>query len=525
MKKYICIYMAIIVLNACTTDYLDVSPLNEVSDATFWKTEEDAELALAGCYNMWETWSNIIFLDAMSDNAYDQHFAWQLLGNGQFLPSTYFPNWYDSNTARWFLYTKIRKYNSFLIKIDGVEMDEDLKEQYKAEVRFLRAYDYFNKAMFYGDIPLVTKILPPDAIVARTPVAEVNQFILEELAEISTLLPAQNNIASGGHITAGAALALKARLELYLGMYEEAMEDAQKVIDMDYELYPDYRNLFLPGNGENNKEAILQINYIKNFIPNRFFPQLFMPRTEGGWSTLNGTKSLVDTYEMLSGKPIDDPTSGYDPDQPFANRDLRLAMTLNYTGQEWNGRYYNALDQFLPDGSKNPDYHNEGNASRAGMNIKKYIKPISLSDNQLYDVNVQVIRLAEMYLTYAEAAVELGKNTDYALTLINQLRDRGGLPPAANLTQALVRRERRVELALEGLRFFDIKRWDIGATALNGPVYGSPLGSLNYNTGEVTWSSELIKLEDRTFYPERNYLLPIPLYEIDVSGMTQNPGY
>jgi hypothetical protein len=130
-----------------------------------------------------------------------------------------------------------------------------------------------------------------------------------------------------------------------------------------------------------------------------------------------------------------------------------------------------------------------------------------------------------MYLTYAEAAVETGQNEDIGLQLINKLRQRGNLPPATALTRDLVRRERRVELALEGLRLWDIKRWDIGSTVLNGPTYGSRDGSVNMTTGEVTWSDTYIKVDDKTFNPLKKYFLPIPQSMIDASGMTQNSGY
>lgn len=525
MKKFIYIYIMVAFLGSCTDESLDVTPLNELSDVTFWKTENDAYLALIGCYSGWETWANILMMDAISDNAYDQHFTWRLIGNGQFLPSTSFANWYDNGAGTWFSYSRIRKYNNFLEKVENVEMDETKKEQFKAEVRFLRAYDYFTKAMFYGDMPLVLELVPANSILPRTPVSEIHQFILDELEDISKILPVQNNIQSGGRITSGAALALKARLQLYLGRYDEAMTDSKKVIDMDYELYPDYRQLFLPGNRSDNKEAILTINNVENFIPDPYIPQLLLTAGDGGWSSLSPTKDLVDEYETLEGKPIDNPQSAYDHEQPFKNRDLRLEMTIKYTGQEWNGRIFNSLDRLLPDGSINLDYYQDVDAARGGMGMKKYVGTVPVSENQEYDVNIIVIRLAEMYLTYAEAAVELGKNMDIALPLINKLRERGELPPAEQLTKELVRRERRVELALEGLRYFDIKRWDIGATALSGTVYGSRLGSLDYNTGKVTWTSDYIKLDEKVFHPERNYLLPIPLSEIDISGMEQNPGY
>lgn len=523
MKKYSIIIFLIATITSCKKEFLDVVPKDQLSDATFWKIKADADLALAGAYNNWEVfYFSIFFLDASADNAYDQHFSWKKLANGSFLPTDNLNVVSPSDYSYW----KIRKYNNFLIKVEGVDMDASIKEKYKAEVRFLRAYDYFIKTQFYGDVPLVKELVTANVNLPRTPVAEVQKFILDELDAISKILPNQNNIESQGHITKGAALALKARLELYMGRFEDAMNDAKAVIDMGkYELYLDYRNLFLPESDPNNKEAILTINFANNNLPGIWMPQMLQPPSWGGFSSLSATKSLTDAYETTLGKTIDDPTSGYDPNKPFANRDGRLSTTFVHPGEMYGGRIYNTLDRTLPGGTNNPDYHREGNAPRSGANLLKYIIPVSIAAMQSTAKNIMVIRLAEMYLTYAEAAVELNKNRDIGLQLVNQLRSRANLPPAAVLTRELVRRERRVELAMEGLRYWDIKRWDIGSTALNGPMYGMRNGTVNMTTGEVQYFNDYIKLDDLVFRPQRKYLLPIPQSEIDVTGVNQNPGY
>jgi hypothetical protein len=310
-----------------------------------------------------------------------------------------------------------------------------------------------------------------------------------------------------------------------LGNYIEAMADSKRVIDMNYELYPDYRALFLPGN-DDSKESILTLNFINNFLYSEFILQMLLPPSYGGYSTMSVTKSLMDTYETTLGKTIDDPASGFDPENPFKNRDPRMDMTFLHPGMEWNGRIYNSLDRTLPNGEVNPDYYAVGDAARGGNNILKYIKGIPLREIQNYGVQIILIRLAEMYLTYAEAAVETGQNLEQGLEYLNLVRERVGMPPQTELTREIVRRERRVELAIEGLRRFDIQRWDIGASVLNGPVYGSRLGTVDMTTPEtVTWEDEYIQMDERVFRPELNYLFPIPQSEIDVSGWPQNPGY
>ena len=548
MKKisYILFIIFVGFLISCNDEFLDVTPKNELSDLSFWKSENDAELALNGCYNNWENYTNIALFDGASDNAYEKsNFGFMKFGNGTLTPATYSQNgsWVDGvygspsyRSCAWFNYSQIRKYNNFLFNIEFVPMDADKKENYKAQVRFLRAYDYFWKVMLHGDMPLVTKSISTDDKLPRDPASSVKQFILDELGEIAPLLPLQNNIDSKGHITKGAALALKARLELYMGNFTDALTDAKTVIDMQcYELYPDYRNLFLEGSETANTECILGIEYIVNDYPNAY-TQMSLPRADGGWSALNAVKSIVDAYECSNGKTIDDPTSGYDINNPFKDRDPRLAMSICYPGQFWNGRYYNTLDQYFPDGSLNEDYNKLEAASRSGMNIKKWVEPNLVGLTVWppnFGCNFMVIRLAEMYLTYAEAAVETGTNTALALEYINRIRTRVGHIEATSLTKELVRRERRVELAFEGLRYFDIMRWDLGPHVLNGPLYGSRFGTMDAN-GNVTWKGDgkivnednYIILETRNFRPECKYLFPIPLSEMDVNeNMVQNPGY
>jgi starch-binding outer membrane protein, SusD/RagB family len=549
MKKliYLLFILLAVVLNSCKEDFMDVYPKDKPSDATFWKTESDATMGLTACYHLWEGFTNICMFDCASDNAYDKgNFGYAILGNGNLTPNTYIMNvdWLDgysrTNSCSWPLYTQIWKYNNFLANIDKVDMDATKKAQYKAEVRFLRAYDYFWKTMLHGDMPLITEPVPFDYVSKRDPAATIKAFILSELDAIGPDLPVQNNLDSKGHVTRGAAHALRARLNLLMGNYADAMTDAKAVIDMTcYELYPNYEDMFLEKSEGDNKEAILSVQYIKDQYISACNRMNACP-TENGWSACTAVKSMVDAYECSNGKTIDDPTSGYDIDHPFANRDPRLNMSILLPGTKWKGgRHYNSLDQYLPGTTVlNPDYHLGSTSARSGYNIKKYIDTTDIymgawPPNGGQDI--MVFRLAEMYLTYAEAVFESNSaaNFDQALGYINAIRARAGQIAATTLTRDLIRRERRVELAFEGLRYFDVERWDLGPTVLTGDLYGCRQGTLDV-LGNVTWvgdgnvvnSTNYILIESRNYRPATNYLFPIPQSILNVNpGWGQNDGY
>ena len=517
MKKLITLIIFPFLILSCNDDFLDLAPNGAMSEATFWKSEKDADLALVGCYRGWEGWSNILFFDGASDNGYEQYdYGAKKLGNGSLTPTGGVDTWTDGNSGKWFSYARIRKYNDFLSRIDAVEMDAAKKEKYKAEVRFLRAYDYFNKVIHFGDMPLVKEVIVDmkQAALPRTPHADIEKFVFDELDAIiaSNALPVENVVESQGHVTKGAVLALKARFKLYLGDYVAAQEAAAAVIAMPcFELYQNgYDKMFLPAAEGDNKEAILSVQFVADKY-NNIASLTCLPNSQGGWAALQASWNLVKAYEAKDG-------SAFNEDQPYTNKDPRLGMTVLYPGAEYYGDFFDPFD--------GPDKSGAPINCPTRMPVRKYVEPYSDAWNQWGDF--MVFRLAEMYLIFAESALYTGKDQDLALDYINLIRARKGveMPPKAALTQDVVRNERRVELAFEGLRYFDIKRWDIGATALNGKVYGTRLGTVNHATGEVTWSGDRIVVEERNFHADRKYLLPIPQYEMDLNeNMKQNPGY
>lgn len=537
--KTIIILIFSVSMVSCTDSFLNQSPEDQLSEQTFWQSESDALLALAGAYNDWESFYDLMYMDSASDNGFNC-FPWrgfEYMANGEVTPTT---GAGSNRTARYYNYTNIRKYNYFLEKIDLVpDMDESKKNIFKAEVRFLRAYDYYRKVIWLGGVPLVTNVFefPSDAHVPRNSEEEVVSFVLSELAEIAQVLPDKSAAASGGHATKGAALTLKARLELYQGKFQEAMTSAKDVIDLNtYSLFPDFLELFSEEN-ERNEEVIMDIEYIKNDFPaNDFFLDL-NPGRDGGNNGISTQQSLVDAFESKDGIYPANESPLYDSNDPFKNRDPRLDNTVLYSGKLWNGRYLTYVNELMPDGSTNPEYAPENAGSRTGYGIHKYNRWVPSGEKNNQGINWIVFRYAEVLLIYAEAAIEANQINNDVYNAIDAVRERAGMPPVDRLKYSsqtelreLVRRERRVEMAWEGLRYQDIKRYDIGHEALDGPVVGSFKGYVNEISGEVTWDfTQQFIPATRKFKPERKYLFPIPQTEIDandaISLEDQNPGY
>lgn len=509
---------------SCKKDFLDRQPLTQYSEASLWTGPNDAIAASNACYSGFEDGQWVVYMDVASDNAHDAYpwEGWQQYGNMQLLN----PN----NTGRKYDFTTITRCNWFLASVDKTPMDDALKARLKGEVRFIRAYEYFQRSQLYGDFPLVTKVLTTKEAnaVARTPKAEVIQFILNELDTIAPTLPKTYEGSDRGRITRGAALALKARVELFNEKYAECAVSCKEVMDLGvYSLFPSYQDLFRKKN-EYNSEIILDRGYLETDPNMTVGLQILAPESTpgGGWSSVDITQSLVDSYEMVNGKTIDDPTSGYDIDHPFLNRDPRLLESIIIPGAEYAGIIFNPFDPNSLDYW--PTYNYTGYVGRKYINYKE-----DFADLYRTGLNIPLIRYAEVLLTYAEAKIELNQIDQSVYDAIDKVRNRAGMPSldktvynSQDKLREAVRRERRVELALEGLRWYDIQRWKIGEQVMNGPIYGARISQIDAN-GNVTYTStEHIKIEDRVFDPTKNYLWPVPQSQIDLGkNIKQNPGY
>ena len=423
-----------------------------------------------------------------------------------------------------------------------VEYANSLKDirMWRAEARFLRAYFHFELLKRYGPIPIVTSTLSINGNYENTPrptMKEVVDFIAKECdiaADTLELTPWRNVNDAFGRATKGAALALKSRLLLYaasplyvdfgdtneankptdVALWKSAADAAKAVIDLNqYELASSYGDLFK--NDFQNKEYI----FVRRYAANSDFEKSNFPVSFGGKGGTNPSQNLVDDYEMLDGTPFDwnDPAKAA---QPFENRDARLGATILMNMAPFKGKKVATYPEGA-DATPNP------NATKTGYYLRKFLNE---------DVNIQtggssgghvvpLFRLAEIYLNYVEALNECDPtNPDIALYL-NKVRNRASLPNVSALSQeqmrAVIQHERRVELAFEEHRSWDVRRWKIASSTLGAPLMGvqierKPLGGYTYMP---------VKVEQRVFQPKM-YWYPIPQSEVlKLKQWKQNNGW
>lgn len=532
---FLIVVTVFIISTGCDNDLLNTVPEDRLSSETFWNSATDAELAVNHLYNSLPGTYTLVW-DGMSDIAIPNN-IWNgevpyVRGQQNGETQIGINHWNNS-------YSSIRAANNFLTNVDNVyensvePINEDLINRYKAEARTIRAFKYMQLVMPYGDVPLITTpiTIEEGKNVERTPAEDVWDFIETELEESASNLPPNYSGDDTGRITRGSAWGLKARAMLYAGRYAKAHEAASNVMSIGYSLYPSYQNLFTY-EAENNEEVILDRQYIRNDHQNNLFALLGNPAMGRGESGAPvPTKAIVDAYEMSNGGEIDEPGSGYDPLNPYDDRDPRLGYSMYVLGDTLpNGVVYDPRPGF----GGATDIERGQNTTNTGYNIKKYVAPEDMASPANGGLNIILLRYAEVLLTYAEAKIEDGQIDQSVYDAINEVRERPdvNMPPIVDTGQTqsemrdIVRHERKVELAFEGQRFFDIRRWEIAEDILNengGDIYGIEYEDTD-NPGELI---QYIYSQYRRSFASHHYLWPIPREEIDLSNnnMVQNPGY
>lgn len=516
MKK-IFILMLFIVTTSCNDDFLERSSLTAIAEDNFWQSEEDAFLALNGVYASLQgrsmyggglnAWIGFPGFDNFGDNAFNQ-FKWE--GAGIFMEGTLTADSGPINSIWQDLYRGIARANLVIQNVQQID-DELIKEETKNDILgqayFLRALFYFHLATYFEDAPLITAPQQlEEAFVPKNDYAEITAQVVEDLVNAVDLLPLPSARSSSqfGYATRGSALALLARVQLYNKIYDGengVLSVTQQVLGMGYSLHPNYGNLFSL-EGQDSPEIVFSVRFDRD--PNTGNQEDFS-------ATFLGTPkvderpmpNLVNDYYATDGLPITE-SPLYDSQNPSLNRDPRANATIYFRGD---------LFQIEPE-----ERAFSGN-SPTGFGKRKYIRrapePDSGGVGGAGSQNFYLIRYADVLLMRAEALAETGDLAG-AAGLVNQVRARVNMPSVEEVEGItgqdemiqIVRHERRVELALEGLRFMDLKRWDDVGQAFSR-ASADPVGPYNPN-----------------YQGKRSEVFPIPQSELDVNPqLVQNPAW
>ena len=453
----------------------------------------------------------------------------------------YFDAYAGIRAANFFLETS-ENYKTFLalnrdtVSDNQLQYNKDVQdiEWLRDEARVLRSYYHFEVAKRYGDVPVVTETLEPteNTHLPQVGFDEVISFIVSEVDAVQADLQPDwraFDAARDGRLTQGAALALKSRALLYaasplhnpendLSKWQAAAAAAHDVIALNrYSLDDDYRDMFLEDNTALSPEVIWALRLGET---NTLEKQNYPIGTPGGSGGVTPSQNLVEAYEY---------TGAPDPADPYANRDPRLGYSVVTNNSTWNDRVIEIWPGGVDD-SRNP------NTSRTGYYLKKFLnEDLNLVQGERELRSWIVFRYAEILLNYAEAMNEaFGPDVDNgwgmtARQAVNAVRQRPGvnMPDVVAGTQAEMRdrikHERRIELAFEGHRYWDLKRWLDAETVLNQPL----MGVSAVKNADETFTYTVFTVEPRAFIAPKMYFYPIPQTEISKSDgvLQQNPGW
>lgn len=485
----------IFILMGCKEDYLDKNPTDQISGETFWVTEDDMNMAVAGCYASLK--GGFLdygrgYLDGLTEGAYVHWSYYNIdeIAKGNANPSTggAITRTYSNS------YRGIAQCNNFLANVDKVTgVSEQKMNVAKGEVRFLRALFYFELYNFFGDVPLYTE--KPETVeaskVEKSSKEKVLDFVNEDLDFAISVLP---NETYNGHAVKGSAMGIKARVLLTQEKWSEAVSLLEQIINSGkFSLYDDYPSMFLNAGQSNNPEIMFSCQYLSPEAHSvygmniEYAKHIFL------------TKTLKDAFECIDGLPISE-SPLYNPENTFENRDPRHTYIIrNPVGTDWQGHY--AYDFFDVTGVQN----------------QKYIDPTiegNYGFSYLNDWDFILLRYADILLMYAEAKNEVSGPDQTVYDAINQVRARPSvnMPPVdqsrygtKESLREYIRHERFVEFPVEGIRYFDLKRWKIAHTVM--PTLENPAG-IPY------------------VFEQKHYYWPFPQYELDANeNLTQTTGY
>ena len=497
LLKYTTAILLIMSIASCKK-YLDKAPLDSINTANFFQTEADAVAAINGAYQPLQ-WPKLYNLRIWTTDIWAANSVVGAGGGTDGIETQDIANFVTAtdNAAALDIWRGpapgILRCNLVLKNVPGMNISQSLKDRILGEAHFLRAHYYFILVRLFGDIPLITEPQTPedDLRPSRTARDKVYELIVNDLTEAIALLPDRSAYSGAdiGRASKGSALGMLAKVQLTLGNYEETVLLCRQVSSLGYQLNVDYADNFKPAT-KNSGESLFEVQYAGktgfSFWDNE---------NQASWvSTFTGPRNS----NFVGG--------GYGWNQPvaeFINQyetgDSRKDKTILYVGgPSFDGQEY------------------EASFSTTGFNVRKFLVPKSVSpDYDTNPANWPVLRYADVLLMEAEALCELNRLDEAQAVAtsinsggpLNRVRKRAGLTDVQGLSQSAlrekIRHERRIELAFEGSRWFDLVRYD------NGQYAAAFLHSVG-----------------KTNFAAKHLLLPIPQKEIDANpNLSQNTGY
>ncbi|RZK58452.1 MAG: RagB/SusD family nutrient uptake outer membrane protein [Pedobacter sp.] len=460
-------------------------------------------------------------------------------------------------------YAGIRQTNVMLNKMPIVPWTPvQSPQRIEGEMHFIRAFLYFELTKRFGGVPILDRAyeVNENLDIPRNTYQECTDFILADLDKAEAQLPEDYDNANYGRATIGAAKALKARVLLYaasalnnesndLAKWTSAAAAAKSLMDMGkYSLQNTYSDIL--NVAESPEYIMMKIRAPRLNSDNKIVEFSQSPGSGSISGSMNPTQNHVDLYEMKNGKAITDPTSGYNPQAPYANRDPRLTFNVLVNDQAWQGR---RLEMWYTEttnasGQRVITYSRDWNATNPIYTATRYYcrkywpEPYIRNVTGTALLNFLYFRYAEVLLNYAEAQNEAVGPDASVYAAINQIRSRGrgvtGIAAServdmpdlpAGLSQAQmrdrIRNERAVELAFEDHRWYDIMRWKAGPQIVAQPVYG--MNILKNANGSFTFNRVLLPSTYQKVFLDHMHRYPIPRTEINKSNniLIQNPGW
>ena len=548
MKKvasYLILLLTVGLCGACS-DVLDIDPTDRYSPASVWSDRDAVDKYVFGFYGMLKEKDGVynagFFSDAFSDimksSSWDQY---NHSYNYVLLQDTYF----TSDDARTFAcwgdtYNRIFRLNIFLRDAPGYvsSFGQEFITTRMAEIRFFRGYCYYLMTRVYGGVVLRKAVDGPNENdKPRATEAESWQQAIDDITYAAENLPESWDASNSGRITKAAAYGMLSRVALYAKQWNLAVEAADLCKQYANDpLSTSYSDIF---NNSANPENLLVLNFLPGYMESGIthdHDTYFRPVGDSPYhnkvsikSAFGPTSELVDSYEMADGSEFSWESHG---DDPYANREPRFYATVLYNGAKWEGR---TIETFVGGADGLIEFQTSGaaNASTTGYYFRKFLTEGETTWETKGSSHFAIfLRYGEVLLNKAEALAEAdwNKNKTEALATLNRIRGRVGLPARTAASKEefmeLLRHERMVELAGEGFRYWDLRRWRLAVEVINGKeahgvkITKNPDGTFHYEQIAVDGGKK------RIFY-ERYYAFSLPLTEMKNNRLIgeNNPGW